>query len=136
MHRYVACCVLFMLIVSCGRNIEPTPAMLEASIQWLALLDAGEVEQAYQETASIFRPAVTQEAWHNVMADVRTPLGAFKGRALRTVIAKENPTGSPEGNYILMTFDSSFTHGQEVIESLTLFQESNGIWRTAGYFAK
>lgn len=110
--------------------------MLEASIQWLALLDTGDVDQAWQETARIFRQTVTQDAWRVVMADVRAPLGEVKGRALRSVITKENPTASPDGSYILMTFDSSFTEGQEVIETLTMFQESDGIWRTAGYFVK
>jgi rhamnogalacturonyl hydrolase YesR len=121
---------------ACGRNIEPTQAMQDASVAWLTLVDEGDFEASWEQASTIFRSGVTKSYWLATIQSLREPVGRFRGRALRSVIAKTDPANSPPGEYILMTFDSSFEHTQEVVETLTMFQEEDGTWRTAGYFIK
>jgi hypothetical protein len=51
-------------------------------------------------------------------------------------MAKTNPAASPDGNYLLITYDSVFERKQTAVETLTLYQEADGRWRAAGYFIK
>jgi len=110
--------------------------MQEASVAWLSLVDDGHYEASWNQASEIFRGAVKKSDWLVMVTRLREPLGKFRGRALRSVIAKTDPAGSPQGEYILMTFDAGFDHRQDVIETLTMYQEQGGAWRTAGYFLK
>ena len=110
--------------------------MQDASVAWLALVDEGRYEASWEQASDIFRSGVKKSDWLVTLERVREPLGAFRGRALRSVIGKTNPAGSPAGEYILMTFDAAFEQRQDVIETLTMFQSDDGAWRTAGYFIK
>lgn len=110
--------------------------MEQASVEWLTLVDDGRYDASWEAASEIFRSAVEKPDWLATVTKLREPLGHFRGRALRSVIAKTDPANSPEGEYILMTFDSGFDHRQDVIETLTMYQEKDGAWRTAGYFLK
>jgi len=110
--------------------------MEDASIAWLTLLDEGQYEASWEQASGIFRSEVKKSNWLDLVEGLRKPLGSFRGRALRSVIAITDPVDSPEGEFILMTFDAGFELRQDMIETLTMFQGADGTWQTAGYFIK
>jgi len=44
--------------------------------------------------------------------------------------------GAPDGQYVLMQFETSFTNKKSAVETITFMLEKDGQWRAAGYFIK
>jgi Protein of unknown function (DUF4019) len=44
--------------------------------------------------------------------------------------------GAPDGNYVVMQFDTSFANKKNAVETVTFVQEKNGQWKAAGYYIK
>ena len=42
----------------------------------------------------------------------------------------------PDGNYIVLQYDTLFENKAAAVETVTLSQDSDGQWRVAGYFIK
>ena len=101
-------------------------AVVAASRQWMALLDAGNWEQSYQDTSKAFRSANTLQKWADVSRQVRTPLGAMQSRELVTVDFAPTPQG-----YWIIKFRSDYADKPGAIETLSLVNE-DGSWKVAG----
>ncbi len=99
-------------------------------------MDAADYGDAWHASASIFRAAVTIDNWEERAQSVRGPLGSLQRRIRRDVLSKTNPMSSPRGEYLMITFDSAFENNASMVETVTMFQESDGSWRVAGYFVK
>ncbi len=108
--------------------------MQDTADRYLTLLDRGQYDEVWRESAAIFQGAVTLEDWQGRMALAHAPLAKIRGRALRSAVKKTNPANSPPGDYVLITFDSRFGT-QDVVETLVLFAEGDR-WLLAGYFIK
>jgi hypothetical protein len=44
--------------------------------------------------------------------------------------------GAPDGDYVVMQFDTRFEHKQAAVETVTFLQEKQGGWKAAGYYIK
>jgi hypothetical protein len=44
--------------------------------------------------------------------------------------------GAPDGEYVVIQFDSSFEHKQSAVETITPMLDKDGKWRVSGYFIK
>ncbi len=44
--------------------------------------------------------------------------------------------GAPDGQYIVMQFETSFANKQTAIETVTVGPEQNGQWQASGYYIK
>ena len=101
-------------------------AVLDASRQWMALLDAGNWEQSYLATSKAFRSVNTLQTWTDISRQVRTPLGAMQSRVLVTVDFAPTPQG-----YWIVKFRSDYAGKPGAIETLSLVNE-DGSWKVAG----
>jgi len=129
-------CTLLLLILcaGCAKSIELSPEANQAALASLKLIDDQAYVESWEQAATIFRDEVTLEAWITTVDGRRKPHGPLQARYQRSAVAQTNPTNHPEGDFILITYDSKFTEAV-VVEALTMYSEG-GRWRMAGYHLK
>ena len=104
--------------------------------QWLLLVDAGNYSESWEEAGETFRGAVTKEAWEQQLTAVRTPLGAVASRELKNAQQMTDPPNAPPGDYLLVTFSTSFEGMPTATETVILAKEAEDDWKVAGYFIR
>src|ERR1035437_10301972 len=113
-----------------------TGAADAAAQKWLALIDAGNYSETWKEASAIFRGAVTEPGWENSMNTFRQPLGDLGSRKLKSAQHMTELPGAPDGQYVVMQFETSFANKKSAIETVTFMLEKDGQWKSAGYFIK
>ena len=106
--------------------------------EWLALVDAGQFPQSWEQAGEIIRNSVTSDRWAASLTGLRQPLGNLTARNLKTVVVAENLPNAPQGKYVVTTFDTSFANGQTpFVEIVTSFLETtSNQWKVVGYSLK
>jgi hypothetical protein len=113
---------------------EAEKAATSAAQAWLALIDNGNYAKSWQEAAAFFQGAVTQKAWENAMESARKPLGKLASREVKTARSVTALPGAPDGQYVVVQFDTSFAGKKSAVETVTFMLGKDGQWRAAGYF--
>jgi hypothetical protein len=128
--------VAILLAVPAMPQGSPEEAGKTAASLWLQLLDAGKYADSWKEAASSFRNAVTKEQWEKAMHASREPLGKMISRKLKSATYTRTMPGAPDGEYVVVQYDTSFEHKQTAIETVTPLLDTDGNWRVSGYFIK
>lgn len=114
----------------------PEAAAQSAALTWLGLVDAGSYAQSWSSASSLFRERVSESQWQSAAASTRAPLGALKSRTLRSATFKSTLPGAPDGQYVVLQFDSSFEHKASVVETITPVLDTDGKWHVSGYYIR
>jgi hypothetical protein len=115
---------------------KPEDLAKQSAATWLALIDAGKYASSWQDAAKTFKAHVTKKQWENALRASRSPLGALQSRKLQGATYKTSLPGAPDGQYVVLQYESSFEHKQSAIETVTPMLEADGTWRVSGYFIK
>jgi hypothetical protein len=115
---------------------EKTDAARQAAESWLALVDAGKYGESWDHAAAYFKANVPKEKWEQMMTGARKPLGAAKSRDLATATYTKQLPGAPDGEYVVIQFNSSFENKKTALETVTPTMDKDGKWRVSGYFIK
>ncbi len=115
---------------------EAEDQAVKAAEEWLALVDQGEYEESWQEAATLFKSAVTVEQWQQALNASRKPLGELESRQLKGADYMTSLPGAPDGEYVVIQFDTSFTNKKAAVETVTPMKDEGGIWRVSGYYVK
>src|SRR5580658_1061506 len=109
--------VLMLLLTCLSTQAQQKPEQLaqESAASWLALVDAGNYAESWQEAAHLFRNAVSQEQWAKMAKATREPLGKLQSRKLKSVTHTKTLPGAPDGEYVVIRYDSSFEHKQAAV---------------------
>jgi hypothetical protein len=97
---------------------------------------AGNFTDSWQTATEYFKGAITQDQWQQALQTIRTPLGATISRKLKTKTYKTSLPGAPDGEYVVIQYESSFEHKISAMEIITTILDKDGKWRVAGYFIK
>lgn len=111
-------------------------AALAAAKAWLQLVDERKYTESWNEASEYFKKAVTKEQWEHTVQAVREPLGETVFRQLKSKQYATTLPGAPDGEYVVIQFDSSFTKKKTAIETITPMLDKDGIWRVSGYYIK
>jgi len=111
-------------------------AAQKAAQQWLSLVDRGKYDQSWETTAALFKNAITKAQWHQTIKAVRPPLGQLTSRHLTSSTHTTSLPGAPDGEYVVIQFQSSFSHKKSAVETITPMKDPDGIWRVSGYYIK
>jgi len=117
-------------------NPEAEKAAVAAADAWLKLVDVGQYDKSWQEAAEFFRNAVSKEDWQKSMEPFRKPLGALVSRTLKSTLYTTTAPGAPDGQYVIIQYDSSFQNKKSAVETVTPMLDKDGKWRVSGYFIK
>jgi len=134
--------VIFVLGISLwaclatAQGFEKQKAAITAADQWLGLIDAGRYAESWQESATYFRNAVTEDQWAQLLNATRKPLGELVYRKVKNATFTTSLPGAPDGEYVVIQFETIFKKKGSAIETVTPMFEKDGGWRVSGYFIK
>lgn len=139
-HRILTAAVLSMALslsapALCANQAKEQSAIQQAE-RWLAMVDGGRYMESWDEAATYFRNAVSKDQWTASMNAFRKPLGKVIERSLKSSRYVTSLPGAPDGEYVVIQFDTVFEEKAEAIETVTPMMDSDGAWRVSGYFVK
>jgi len=108
---------------------------LATSKAWVAQIDAGQYDESYEAGCDAMHDKVPQDRWAQVLKALRVPWGPVVNRTQVSHIYKPNGYEGSEGEFMVITYDTSFTKLGEATEVVVLRWE-DGKWRGAGYNAE
>jgi predicted SnoaL-like aldol condensation-catalyzing enzyme len=111
-------------------------AAVNASKAWLKLVDEGKHSESWDEAAKYFKNAITKEQWKTSLESVRSPLGKVLSRKLKSKKYTKTLPGAPDGEYVVIKYETSFQNKQQAIETITPMLDKDGKWRVSGYYIK
>jgi hypothetical protein len=100
------------------------------------LVDEGLYLESWREGATYFRKAVSQEQWTQSMVAFRKPLGKTLSRKITSAKHTTTLPGAPDGEYVVIQYQTSFENKLSAIETVTPMLDKNGDWRVSGYYIK
>jgi len=113
-----------------------TSDAVKSAEAWLRLVDESKYSQSWKTAASFFKTHVSSDVWEKQVASVRTTLGKLLSRKQRSSKQVTSLPGVPDGNYVVIEYDSSFEGKKSAIETVTPMQEKDGSWKVSGYFVR
>lgn len=140
METKLASVLVFALLLSTSAAAQaqqkPEQIAQQSAAAWLALVDSGKYADSWQEAAQFFKTAVSKEQWQSMLTATRSPLGKTSSRKLKSATYSTTLPGAPDGEYVVIQYDSSFEHKQSAVETVTPMLDKDGKWRVSGYFIK
>ena len=103
---------------------------------WLKLVDDGKYGESWKTAAEYFRNAVPQAQWEQQLKAVRSPLGRIISRKLKSATYATYLPGAPDGEYVVLLFETVFEKKQAAFETVTPMLEKDGKWKVSGYYIK
>jgi hypothetical protein len=106
-----------------------------AAKEWLKIVDAGEYVESWQKSDAFLKSQLTQTESSAALTGVRTPLGQVRSRSELGAKEYSSLPGVPDGEYLVIQFQTEFQNKTSATETLTL-SKSSGDWLPVGYFIK
>ena len=105
----------------------------KASDAWLKLVDEGNYQESWNDFASVVKPLVTEEKWAQEAAAVRQTVGPLVSRKFESAKYSTSLPGAPDGQYVIILYDSSFAKKKSAVEQVVPMLDKDGQWRVSGY---
>jgi hypothetical protein len=87
---------------------------------FLQLLDQGLQDESWQTMSVAFRSLNERVHWNTRQQVIRTSYGPLESRDLKHISYRKTFSLSPDGEYIIVQFRSSYQNKAETIETLVL----------------
>ncbi|HEY1328123.1 MAG TPA: DUF4019 domain-containing protein [Casimicrobiaceae bacterium] len=124
---------------SADSRVQPTlgddKAVIAASEKWLRLLDDGKLGAAWDLSAALLKSSVTRAKWISGIRDARKPFGKVQTRTADKFARAHQMPGAPDGDYVLVAFQTTFANGKRAEEQIT-WQLDEETWRVSGYYIR
>lgn len=108
----------------------------ETATAWLALVDGGKYAESWDSASAYFQGAITRDEWIKAVGSVRSPMGKVKSRKLKSANFTRTLPGAPDGQYVIIQYDTQFENKAAATETITPALEKNGSWKISGYYIK
>jgi hypothetical protein len=115
---------------------DKTKAAEQSAEAWLKFVDSGDYSQSWIEASSLLKSHMTQKEWEQKIQAARGPLGALFSRKLKSAEYKTELPGAPDGQYVVIQYDTSFANKKSAVETVTPMLDKDGQWRVSGYLIK
>jgi hypothetical protein len=109
---------------------------VDAANRWLVSADAGDGAATWDQAASAFQTAVSKADWSTALKQARQPLGAVTSRKVVSSEFKRSLPGAPDGEYVVIQYDTQFEHKAHAVETVVPMRARDGSWKVSGYFVK
>lgn len=136
-HLFLFVASLLWIIVP-AINKAPSQLVTQQSVtaasEFFYLVDTEEYALSWEVTADHLKKILTQKAWNEKIAELRSFLGPIVERIQQDISYTDSASDVPSGEYVVMTFISRFEFRERVVERLTLMLGENDQWQVVGYF--
>jgi len=139
MKRLISVVMLAFLVCTVGFAQDEAAKKTEAQASaesWLALVDAGNYAQSWDQAATSFKVAVTKADWEKMLTVSRSPLGKLDSRNLGEAQFTTSLPGAPDGQYVVIRYSSGFENKKSALETIVPMLDKDGKWHVSGYFIK
>jgi len=138
LHTTLAVTVALTLLIAAPTrgDQEQEKQAVTAAKAWLELVDKGEYEKSWEEAAKLFKSNVPKNEWSRTIAAGREPMGKLVSRELESAKYSTTLPGAPDGEYVVIQFETSFENKKSAIETITPMKDPDGVWRVSGYYIK
>jgi hypothetical protein len=106
------------------------------AVAWLALMDAGDYPRSWDQAASFVQASISKPNWIHAVGSARQPLGTLISRKVKSATFTRSLPGVPDGEYVVIKYDTQFEHKDAAIETVTPLLDKDGSWKVSGYFIK
>ena len=134
--KFIAVDLLLSAVSCMAEQSEQEKAAVVSAKKWLGIVDEGNYAGSWDEAAAYFKGALKKDQWNSALNAVRTPLGALVSRKVKSTAYKTALPGAPDGEYVVIVFESSFENKKAAIETVTPMLDTDGTWRVSGYYIK
>ena len=107
-----------------------------AALAWLALTDVGDYPGSWDHAAGFFQASISKPNWIHAVGNARQPLGSLISRKFKSATFTRSLPGAPDGEYVVIQYDTQFERKDGAIETVTPLLEKDGSWKVSGYFIK
>jgi hypothetical protein len=107
-----------------------------AARDWLKLVDSGNYAQSWDDTGNVLKATVARDQWQELLSRNRGPLGALISRKLTSAEYTTQLPGAPDGQYVVLQYESNFEHKSSTLETVTPALDKDGKWRVCLYIVK
>lgn len=132
----LALVLILMANTTFAAGTDQKQVAVNTAAKWVALIDAGNYAASWQEAAVYFKGGISREKWEQTIQRVRNSLGATISRKPITAAYKTTLPGMPDGEYVIIQYQTTFQNKKSAIEIITAMLDKDGQWRVAGYFIK
>jgi len=140
MIRRIGCFVVIGLILCSATVMAARSGREKAAIasaeKWLRIVDKGKYIESWKESSEYFKQSVRQDQWEQAVKAVREPLGKLVSRKVKSAFYTTSLPGAPDGQYVVIQFNTSFENKKSGMETVTPMIDKDGIWRVSGYYIK
>lgn len=137
MKQQMALAMMFLLIATfTAAQDGSTQAAQKTAESWLARVDKADYAGSYEEAASTFKAAVARADWLQKIRAAREPLGKLVSRKLNHAQYTTSLPGAPDGQYVVMQYETSFENKKSAVETIVPMLDKDGKWRVSGYFIR
>ncbi len=124
------------MVSQAADNSKKEAAAIQAATDWLQLTDNGKYAESWETAATTFRNLISKEKWVNALKQVRSPLGKLLSRKVKSATYTRTLPGAPDGQYVVIRFETSFANKKSAIETVTPLIDTDGNWHVSGYFIR
>ena len=128
--------IVLSVCVVLAEEPDKMKAALFSAKAWLFLVDEEKYSDSWNEAAGYFKGAVKEERWRETLQAVRKPLGKVISREVKSKSYHTSLPGAPDGEYVVIQFETAFENKKSAIETVTPMMDKDGKWRVSGYFIK
>ena len=104
-----------------------------AARAWLALLDGHEYDEGWDAAGELLKGAVTRDEWSARWSVTLGPMGSVQARTAQASEFSTALPGAPDGEYVILKFETVFEKEHKAVETVILRREPDGLWRVSGY---
>ena len=115
---------------------KPEELAQKSAEAWLALTDSGKYAESWEQASSLFKTAVTQAKWVDMVTPVRNPLGKVTSRTLKSAVYTKSIPNAPAGEYVIIQYNTDFENRPGSVETITPMLDKDGKWCVSGYYIK
>ena len=114
--------------------IEAERVAIVSMNSWLKLVDDNKYGRSWDESAQLFKNSVIRTEWIQLLKNTRKPLGRLINREIISLTYTTSMLNAPEGEYVVVVYNTAFKEQSNVIETVTLVRINEEFWRVSGYF--
>lgn len=134
--KFVTALAVVLLSASAFAQAKPEQLAQTSAESWLALIDSGKYAESWESAAQLFKSSVAKDQWQSMLHAARDPLGKVVSRTLKSANYTKSLPGAPDGEYVVIQYETSFEHKQSAVETITPMLDKDGQWRVSGYYIK
>ncbi|AIY41160.1 hypothetical protein LT85_2002 [Collimonas arenae] len=135
---FVAAAFLYSATPSFGadQQTEIIKQAQTAAVAWMALTDAGKYGESWERAGTFFKTGISKNTWETGIRSLRAPLGGVKTRELKSTEYATTLPGAPDGEYVVIRYETQFENKKSAVETITPMREKDGSWKVSGYFIR